>query len=70
MKSAVFGGKLTVFKSSKANSKVSQDQFASAAEEEFSAMMSTLDNSFQQVIYYTEFSALMSRFDNNLEHEI
>ena len=48
VKSAKFGGKLNIFKSSSKSSGMSQEQFAETAETEFSSMMSTLKNSFQQ----------------------
>ena len=48
VKSAKFGGQLNIFKRSKRNSKQTQDEFSVSAENEFSAMMSTLQNSYQQ----------------------
>jgi hypothetical protein len=48
VKSAKFGGKLDVFKKSTVDSKMSQSQFASTAETEFSSMMATLKSSFRQ----------------------
>ena len=48
MKTAKFGGKLNVFKKVARNAQMTADEFASAAESEFSAMMSTLKNSYSQ----------------------
>ena len=48
MKSAKFGGKLSVFKKVARNAQMTSSEFARASEKEFSAMMSTLRNSYKQ----------------------
>ena len=48
VKSAKFGGKLNIFKKVAKDSRMTSAEFAKASESEFSAMMSTLRNSYQQ----------------------
>ena len=48
VKSAKFGGKLSVFKKTVKNTQMSSSEFAKASEREFSSMMSTLRNSYVQ----------------------
>ena len=48
MKTAKFGGKLNVFKKVAKSSQMTSEEFARASESEFSAMMSTLRNSYVQ----------------------
>ena len=48
IKSAKFGGELKIIKTSTRESKLSQEQFAEATQEEFSGMMGTLRSSFKQ----------------------
>ena len=48
VRSAKFGGKLNVFKRVAKDSRMTSDEFAKASEKEFSAMMSTLKNSYTQ----------------------
>ena len=48
MKSAKFGGKLSVFKKVARNAQMTSSEFAKTSEREFSAMMSTLRSSYVQ----------------------
>ena len=48
VKSAKFGGQLKIIKTSTRESKLSQEKFAEATQEEFSGMMGTLRSSFKQ----------------------
>ena len=51
IKSAKFGGELKIIKTSKRESKLNSEEFASAAQSEFAGMMGTLKNSFEQSSY-------------------
>ena len=48
IKSAKFGGQLSIMKTSKKESRISQEEFAETAQSEFSGMLGTLRSSFQQ----------------------
>ena len=48
IKSAKFGGELTIMKTSKKESKMSEEQFSERAQDEFSGMLGTLKSSFKQ----------------------
>ena len=48
IKAAKFGGELSIMKTSKKESKMSQEEFAETTQSEFSGMLGTLKSSFKQ----------------------